>query len=489
MLPISVDVTVRNTTSLESWRTERMARKDAAFQSYKALHLAGLVNDNLLPPRHEANEQAQFQTPDDRPSKVLVLPTFDPWLSIAQCQNDSPHVWYQTLLEVKAAGEEPMQMVLLTPILMPVITEALLYWNETKRYRVNNSRISSRTFSDEHIELLCSSTWSILRSIFRSEIDAHDILWMLAPCDHRGQVLDVGPLSEWHALNSGEQSALELVEKGWHDPAEWGIVMHQGQRFILKSLNTSPESSFSSLESTELQVVRFPKRRDFLHPVPDNQNYNDAYTRTESLCASECVVGNLPASYSVFSLLFPSILHRLEVYMIAEELRTTLLKPVSFQSPHLSTLVTALTSSATGEEDNYERLEFLGDAILKFISSVHLMAENLTWPESYLTGKKSKIVSNGFLARAALNAGLDQYIITKRFTGAKWKVRNVARVLADKANLQKEEISSKVVADVIESLIGASFVIGGLSKAFTCVQTLLPLNIMPIAEANRTLCK
>lgn len=38
----------------------------------------------------------------------------------------------------------------------------------------------------------------------------------------------------------------------------------------------------------------------------------------------------------------------------------------------------------------------------------------------------------------------------------------------------RELRSSKLIADVIESLIGASYVVGGLSKALVCIQTLLP---------------
>jgi dsRNA-specific ribonuclease len=116
------------------------------------------------------------------------------------------------------------------------------------------------------------------------------------------------------------------------------------------------------------------------------------------------------------------------------------------------------------------------------------MADNLTWPESYLTGKKGKIVSNGFAARATLAAGLDKFILTKRFTGAKWKPRYAGDILAFQTPDEKRTLSSKILADVVESLIGASYVVGGFAKAFVCIQTLLPLERWtPIPEANTTL--
>jgi dsRNA-specific ribonuclease len=139
-------------------------------------------------------------------------------------------------------------------------------------------------------------------------------------------------------------------------------------------------------------------------------------------------------------------------------------------------------------EDNYQRLEFLGDCILKFIASLHVMASNLMWFEGYLTAKKGKIVSNGYLARATMKAGLDKYIITKRFTGAKWAPRFAGDLLAQQPPEEKTMRSSKLLADVIESLIGASYVKGGFSDAFLCVQTLLTMETWtPIPEANMTL--
>ncbi|KAJ0364299.1 hypothetical protein COL922a_014452, partial [Colletotrichum nupharicola] len=48
-LPSCVHPDVRRTEGRSWWMTERAARKEAAFQAYKALYEAGLVNDNLLP--------------------------------------------------------------------------------------------------------------------------------------------------------------------------------------------------------------------------------------------------------------------------------------------------------------------------------------------------------------------------------------------------------------------------------------------------------
>jgi hypothetical protein len=53
ILPNSISTSVRCTNGRKWWRTERAARKDAAFQAYVALYEAGLVNNNLLPLNRE----------------------------------------------------------------------------------------------------------------------------------------------------------------------------------------------------------------------------------------------------------------------------------------------------------------------------------------------------------------------------------------------------------------------------------------------------
>lgn len=94
LLPNSVDVSVRSACSKSLWMTEKMARKDAAFEAYKALHHAGLVNENLLPLGHvdEAVDEA-YRAVEKRPSIVKVSDQIDVWPSIAQCWQSSSHIY------------------------------------------------------------------------------------------------------------------------------------------------------------------------------------------------------------------------------------------------------------------------------------------------------------------------------------------------------------------------------------------------------------
>jgi hypothetical protein len=319
--------------------------------------------------------------------------------------------------------------------------------------------------SDDEVSKLKLITYNTLFSAFDSRMraDKHDFLWLVAPCTLSGHLDDCEALSRTKQISC---PAAELVAQG-RDIPEWGVVtrISDNKKYMLKAIESE----------TFLRLVRVPKRRDFLHPVAATSQGNDAYTKTEDIAVSECVVDGIPTKVFTFALLLPSILHRFEVGIVADSLRTTVLCPLALETTSLPLIIRAITSSASSEDDNYQRLEFLGDCILKLFSTVHLMAVNLGWPESFLTGKKGKIVSNGFLARATLAAGLDQFIITKRFTGAKWAPTYTYDLLAQREATPKVQRSSKLLADVIESLIGASYVIGALDKAFLCIQTLLPL--------------
>ncbi|KAH8728858.1 dicer-like protein 2 [Phaeosphaeriaceae sp. PMI808] len=496
MLPISVDPAVRTAKSDLSWYTERMAKKDAAFVAYKGLYLAGLVNENLLHSLTESNDQAgDFQTHDYRPSRIPVPPPFDPWLSFAQCQQKTPQTYFKTLVQLTTKeGEEleAVRMLLLTPISFPMIPNFILHWNKTKKYKVRPSGVSWDTFTPEVIQTMREITREVFRSVHRSRMQEprFDFLCMLVPCNMHGQIPDHAGLQQWKDSISGREFVSQRLREERYDITNWGLVTLQGDRrkYIPKSLNIAAFQKTSEENKPSLRVLLLPKRRNFFHSIVHEHNVNDAHTKIEDLDATDCVVENLPAAYAVFALLFPSILHKMEVYVMAETLRVTILRPVAFDQSHLPILTTALTSSAASENENYQRLEFLGDCILKLITSLHLMADNLNWPESYLTGKKSKIVSNGSLARASLAAGLDRFIIFERITGSKWSPRFAEDVLTNTKSLDRTYRSSKLIADVIESLIGASYVVGGISKACLCIKALLLLEPwMTALQANTIL--
>ena len=94
---------------------------------------------------------------------------------------------------------------------------------------------------------------------------------------------------------------------------------------------------------------------------------------------------------------------------------------------------------------NYERLEFLGDAIIDIVVSNSLMKEFPEGDEGLLTQKRSTLVQKDFLASMGKLLGLLSYL----------KIETTV-------NLDIEKIANKQLANLYESLIGALYLDGGL---------------------------
>jgi len=125
--------------------------------------------------------------------------------------------------------------------------------------------------------------------------------------------------------------------------------------------------------------------------------------------------------------------------------------------------------------------------VLKFITSIQLLAEYPLWHEGYLSRKKDHAVSNARLAKENILKKLYSWIIRDRLLGKKWKpsyfnseetaVRSEVTEHDDtetrfkKKNSTKGQIlSTKVLADVVESLIGAAYLHGGFDLGFECTR-------------------
>ncbi|KAM3475313.1 hypothetical protein MY5147_003802 [Beauveria neobassiana] len=130
----------------------------------------------------------------------------------------------------------------------------------------------------------------------------------------------------------------------------------------------------------------------------------------------------------------------------------------------------AISARSAYEPTHYERLEFLGDSILKFCASMQAGATNLSWPEGYLTRYKDRLVANSRLSRAAVETGLAKFILTVPFTAQKWHPFFLETILSGKMkSFKKREMSTKVLADVVEALVGVAYIVGGIPKAIQCL--------------------
>jgi len=460
-LPSFVHPELRTASSTGDWKDEDSAIKDAAFEAYVALHEAGLVNGNLLPLTRDYGPDGGDEHVN-QPSIIDVAECRNSWVVLAKSM--TANIWHTSMVTISQQGQETISMLLFLPAALLQDQDFPLYWNERLTYGVKCEASAPIQVMAEQLRSLRDDNRVLLASIHgnRMPADCDDFIALFQQPQADG-------VRSWLNVVEGSVPAEEYIGRNY-SAERYGLVRVRGQvgrAFVFQRIVLQPSPGDGH---PDLIVTGFPKRRDFLHPVPERQATNAAYTAEQTLALVDCMVDNLPYRDALFAAFVPSILHRIDIQLLAQELQETILSAVGISD--ISLIIEAISSPAASEGADYNRLEYLGDAILKFCAHRHVMAQHPTWPEGYLSAEKGRLVRNSTLTKAALDIGLDKYILTKPFTGAKWRPVYVSEVLAPDPDGTRR-MSSKILADVVEALIGGAFVDGGLDKAYQCIQTLL----------------
>ena len=428
LLPNSVDVAVRSACSQSSWITERMARKDAAFEAYKALHQAGLVDEHLLPLGHtDETVKEAYGAVKKRPGMVKVSEQIDVWSCLAQCWQSSCQI-YGSLIKFTNPGQVRTEMTMLLPIRIPAIAGTIdLYWDQDTTFQLI---VEPKTvnFSPAVIASAAQITFLLLESVFRSRIEygRHDFIALFVPSN-------CTDYPAWLSSYSGVMKAEALrVEDFNQDVGLVRDLSHSGKMHIFQDIRSSANTLSDDAVKTCLlqdtypsdkrqnqpsegahdcntqlypadlnqrkviEVKRLPKRADFLHPIPSNNVTVAKESGLQWLPANDCELQKLPYRYSMFALFVPAILHKVQVAFIAQRLCDTILSPLQFQDRTL--VISAISASSANEATNYQRLETLGDSILKYITSLQLIAEHLNYHEGIrkLSSSKNLVLKHGF---------------------------------------------------------------------------------------------
>jgi ERCC4-related helicase/dsRNA-specific ribonuclease len=473
-LPSFVHPSVRTAKSSQTWRGERNAIKDAAFNAYVALHRAGLVNDHLLPAVKDLGPKPGDEHAD-QPSLIEVDEQLSAWRLCGDAEKHQSITWYAAEVKLRLSNREVLSQTLWLPFQVEAAESIRLYWNENVCYEASVRPSHHETLDDVGRNAATAWTSLVLKSVFASRMPADnvDFAFLLSQPSDQSENDISGPYTGLDAI------CQHLASK--RDYADCGVVRvadQIGRAFILQGIEDvnvkQPPGSEHIVQEKHLVVTPFPKRRDFLHVVSNNDQVSatTAYTSRQLFPVSKCTIDRLPVDYSLLGVFLPSILHHLDVAFVARHLSTGILRDAELDD--MSLVLEAISAPVAKEQaGDYNRLEYLGDCILKFCTEVQVLAQHLTWPEGFLSREKDRIVRNTNLADAALDVGLAQFVLTKPFTGSKWRPSHLRELIAAQ-EVGQREVSSKVLADVVESLIGAAYFDGGLQKAFICIQTMLP---------------
>ena len=145
-------------------------------------------------------------------------------------------------------------------------------------------------------------------------------------------------------------------------------------------------------------------------------------------------------------------------FMLKESDYHELEKKIGDTFQNRALLKQAVTHSSFANEQkinrqkHYERLEFLGDAVLELVSSDFLFQTHPEMPEGQLTKLRASMVCEPALAYCAKDLTLDSYIQLgkgEEATGGRYR--------------------DSIVSDVMEAVIGAIYLDGGMEPARTYI--------------------
>ena len=454
-LPSSLPGVLRLFHSKSNWITEKMAKKDAAYHAYLSLYRAGLVTDNLLPPEvpKATNNGTQpdnnIQTND---GMCNVHDQYDPWSPVMSDWSHSTKLYTHSFQIAGGTSIYP-SMLMLLPLKL-FATSFPLYLTAYNSIHVSFN--AGEEVSGFSVELTRDISFHLLMSILGRRlqgIQKEQLPFVLVP--------DMDPrfLERWYSRVSTNMPLASVLADGGLAKRKY-LLRHREEPvpFVYDhELTQSEIIDVDGLEAISIAARRFPRKLEYLDPPRHPLSTKTAGSTT--LLADDCKILGLPAEYGELLLLIPSITHMIEVALRSAEACEGPLSSLEFAD--LDLVSQALTLPSVSAR-NYERLEFLGDDLLKFYASLQIFVDNPYHPENLLSMDRERIVNNARLQRTTRELGLDRFLTKHKFSGAQWRAGVSSADTVDAVS-SKKRLSAKTLADIVEALIGAASLDGAAS--------------------------
>ncbi|KAI5446796.1 hypothetical protein KIW84_014585, partial [Lathyrus oleraceus] len=319
------------------------------------------------------------------------------------------------------------------------------------------------------------------------------------------------PVVDWLTINSVHPSMIECAHHKANIHTEKGLVCscilrnalictpHNGRTYIttdIMELNgnsplevrdgevTSYKKYFKQKHGIQLRFEhqRLLKARH-VFPV---KNYCHGYRQAKDRDVSKtfveippelCYIIMSPIPVSVlYSFAFiPSIMHRIEGLLVAFNFKKMHLDHCPQNGIETFKVLEAMTTKTCKETFHYESLETLGDSFLKYAVSQQLFYTYQNHHEGLLSVKREKIISNASLCKLGCGFRLPGFIRNEAFDPKTWIIPGAQskKFTIEEINYKGRKIYTrgnrklkrKIVADVVEALIGAFLSTGGETAA------------------------
>ena len=162
--------------------------------------------------------------------------------------------------------------------------------------------------------------------------------------------------------------------------------------------------------------------------------------------------------------LLPALCHRITDLYRARQARIELgLPPITDDL-----LVEAFTLPSANSGFSNQRLETLGDSVLKLCTTVHLYNKYPHRHEGQLTPMRQACISNNTLLSRAKDIGLEHFLTSEGQSVLSWRYIEAHGNQSTKARTMRyvpRQFARRSLQDCMESTLGASFLAGGIPMA------------------------
>ncbi|TBU32155.1 hypothetical protein BD311DRAFT_655259 [Dichomitus squalens] len=536
--------------------TKWEAKREACHQACKELVRVGIMDhrhfpqSRRVPAGQSGSTDTNGETPAPRDVKTAntsakthgyprKVPDFWP-----NTQSSPPTILYATVVAPDNMGEEVhAPVLLLTRAPLPHVPDFSLFFSGL-RTTVRFYRAAPITITDAQLKALHGYTLRVTKSLTNKPLDCPlgDLLCYFAPLDSSWHssisphwpLLSVEGHVLWDAVQlAADYFAIRLLDSNVpiDERAKDAIVLDRQVEFTMRHFvikvrhdltplckaDDSPREAgyqnfleycrarckdFQGLEDENqplIEVSAVPGVINNLHPTSAPPT-PPAKAPLKYLIPEMCYKFTIPASTFRTLWLMPSIMNKIESYLLVKELNARLFHNAVIEQQ----LLIALSTPAAWTEFNYERLEFLGDSFLKVVASNFCYATMPSGHVGDLHQARQSIISNKVLQEGATRVGVPSYVQHKRFVAKLWQpplsTANVAEELKteggngdvemtgeapekkDKGKRSKKQrqldeqntlwMGDKIIADVVEAILAASFLSGGHEVALEAARRL-----------------
>ncbi|KAJ3038714.1 Dicer-like protein 1 [Rhizophlyctis rosea] len=459
--------------------SKKKAKRAAAFEMVKVLHQAGELDERLRPVVLQFREVVERVVPEGSGGGVCEVRMHVP-RAFAESWGDGV-VACLTLL--RGVGRDGRERVLDLAILSVSEVDVPQFTLDVGLSSVNTC--TTVTWTKERIDLVSISKirkfhyhlfTGLLRSKISPETKWNPLVVPIRPGMSASRSL--AQMLDWTVIDGCQRDEIEplTARKAFEDLVVVDRLRYE-RKYVLGDVvpGASPYTPLAMgkfANVAEFYGFRLHCKERILETqavfhattVPHiAQNDGEDFSKTTTyLIPQFCTVHPIPARLLAGdALLMPLILRRLHHlltvhdFLLGQGVRLRAPLSTSF-SASLENLSSALTAPKGAEPRNYERLEILGDAFLKVLQTVHLFVHHPERQEGWLSVARNRAENNGVLQEHAVQTGVAGFVLSEPLSRRTWVPPST-----DDVTVMQEQ-GDKTLADVVEAVIGANVLDGGV---------------------------